>query len=186
MKKLLFLSASIALFSCSQPTVETSYFANEIKDLDHAYSTMDSNYQLFASANLDTLVELRDLANKKYGTIKKTYQSEIIDTTFEKIMLIARGQLVKKIVNIEENSSKIKNEYTYTSEQYKALRENLIHEKLEKDESLIFYSEEKNALILLNAEIVNFNESIHNTISHSEVILPQMDSIIEVHGTKPE
>ena len=93
---------------------------------------------------------------------------------------------MKKLRVVNKNSSSIEKEFAYSTEQYKALRENLIHEKLEKDASLIFYSEEKNALILLNAEIVNFNESINNTISLSETLFPQLDSIIEVHATKSE
>ncbi len=184
MKAIYFFLPVLVVLSCSQPTASSSFFKKEIADLDETYSTMDSSYALYKTVNVDTLTLIHDSANEKYGRIKSTYQSDVIDTTFEKIMLIARGQLVKKLAKIKENSSKIENEYSYSTEQYKDLRENLIHEKLEKEESLIFYSEEKNALILLNAEIVNFNESIQNTISLASVILPQLDSIIEVHAPK--
>ncbi len=182
MKYILFFSVILALFSCNQPTASSSLYSDEIKDLDHTFATMDSNYKEFSNANIDTLQKIRELASSKYEVIKRTYESDYIDTTFEKIMLIARGQFVKKLSSIEEKSNAINKEYSYSKEQIKSLRENLIHEKLDKNESLIYYSEEKNALILLNAEIVNFNESIKNTISLSGVILPQLDSIIEVHA----
>jgi hypothetical protein len=186
MKKILFITLSLALFSCTEPTAETSFFSKEIKGLDKTYRTVDSNYQVFKLANIDTLVSIRESASNRYDSIRKVYESDFIDTTFEKIMLITRGQLVKKLRVVNKNSSSIEKEFAYSTEQYKALRENLIHEKLEKEASLIFYSEEKNALILLNAEIVNFNESINNTISLSETLFPQLDSIIEVHATKSE
>jgi len=186
MKSLFYFFLALTLFSCSQPTASNSLYKKEIVDLDQTFATMDSNYQLFESAKVDTLKLIRDSANKKYNRIKSVYQSDFIDTKFEEIMLIARGQLVKKLAKIEGNSSKIENEYSYSTKQYRNLRENLIHETLEKEESLIFFSEEKNALILLNAEIVNFNESIQNTLSIATTILPQLDSIIDVHEPKPE
>lgn len=186
MRIFILLITSIALFSCSQPTASNSLYSDEIADLDKTFATMDSNYSIYQETNIDTLSIWKEEVNKKYNTIKSIYQSDFIDTTFEKIMLIARGQFVKKLSGISKNSGKIEKEYAYSSEQFKTLRENLIHEKLDKKESLIYYSEEKNALILLNAEIVNFNESIKETMSYSGIIIPQLDSIIEVHATKPE
>lgn len=186
MRIYILLITSIALFNCSQPTASNSLYSDEIADLDKTFATMDSNYSIYKETNIDTLSIWKEEVNKKYNTIKSIYQSDFIDTTFEKIMLIARGQFVKKLSGISKNSSKIEKEYAYSSEQFKTLRENLIHEKLDKKESLIYYSEEKNALILLNAEIVNFNESIKETMSYSGIIIPQLDSIIEVHATKPE
>lgn len=186
MKNILYIFAIFAIFACEPPTASNSDFAEEITQLDNAYSVVDSNYTVFQNNNLDTLSGLRSKVNERYNKIKETYTYEGIDTSYEKLMLIARGQFTKKLANIGEISSRIIKEYTYSSEQYKSLRKNLIHENLEKEDALVYYHEEKNALVLLNAEIVNFNESVKNTVTLADEIIPQMDSIIKVYATTPE
>ncbi len=181
MKNTLFLIVLLSLFACAEKTAENSAYFDEIAQLDETYNTVDSNHNTFTNIDIDTMQYFRTIVTQKYKKAKEVYTTEFLDTNYEKIMLIARGQFTKKLSKIAENSEKIKKEYKYSTNQYKTLRENLIHENGEEEKLLTYYNEEKQALIILNAEIVNFNEDLSNTISLAGVIIPQLDSIIEVH-----
>ena len=186
MKKLIpiLLISMVVLYSCTEKTAENSFFSKEISELDDTYKVVDSNYSSFLNMDVDTMIHFRNLVTEKYKKIKEVYRAESVDTSFEKIMLIARGQFTKKLGKIGENSKKIEEEYKKSTKQYSTLRENLVHENIEENKALTYFNEEKQALILLNAEIVNFNQDLSNTIYLAGVIIPQLDSIIEVHNEK--
>jgi hypothetical protein len=185
MKNIILILAAISLVACADKTSENSAFSNQILQLDATYDTVDSNYRVFLSTDMDTMNHFRKIVNEKYATIKNIYTTDAIDTNYEKIMLIARGQFTKKLEKIGERSENIKKEFEKSTLQYRTLRENLIYETIEEEKSLIFFAEENQALIILNSEIVSFNEDLSFTISLAGVIIPQLDSIINVHE-KPE
>lgn len=175
---------SIFLLSCFQKTAENSLYSKEIADLKSSFITVDSNYRNFSTVNLDTLSSLKKIVDAKYKKIKQVYTGTKIDFNYDRIMLIARGQFTKKIPKLSIKKDEIEKEFELTAENYDVLSKNLITENLDKEKSMLYFYEEKNAQMILNAEIINFIEEANNTIALSAVIIPQMDSIIKVHDNQ--
>ena len=178
------LFISLLLFSCFQKTEKNSRYSEEIAELKRTFISVDSNYKEFQKLNLDSLSSLKRIVDAKYEKIKTIHQADKVDNNYDVIMLTARGQFTKKIPLVVKKKKEIEAEFELSAKNYDALSKNLITENLDENKSMLYYYEEKNALMLLNAEILNFIEETNNTLTLSTVIVPQMDSIIKVYDNQ--
>ncbi len=178
---LLLLSLVILVFSCTTKTEENSKHASYISDLKRFQVEVDSVKEEFSKINIDSVVAIRKSADTKYGAVKKVYQTDKIDTKFEKIMLLVRGQLLKKLRTVESDFMRLNNDYSLSKKKYLDLKEDLINESWDDEKAKIFFNEERNAQILLNGEMSGFITNVNSSMELAPKLIFQIDSIIAEH-----
>lgn len=181
MKHLFLFSLLLFFFSCAEKTEKTSKYAEYIAELNRFDNKIDSAYAKFKQFELDSLVAIRKNSDSKYKQIKEAYQTDSIDPKYEVIMLLVRGQLVKKLKTVESDFLRISSEYDYTKKQVRDLKENLIHETLDHEKATIFYKEERNAQIILNGELSAYVETVSSSSAQYPILTAKMDSILAIH-----
>ena len=178
---LLLLSLVILVFSCTTKTEENSKYAGYISDLKRFQVEVDSVKEEFSKINIDSVVAIRKSADTKYGAVKKVYQTDKIDTKYEKIMLLVRGQLVKKLRTVESDFMRLNNDYSLSKKKYLDLKEDLINESWDDEKAKIYFNEERNAQILLNGEMSGFISNVNSSMELAPKLNFQIDSIIAEH-----
>jgi hypothetical protein len=178
---LILLSLVILVFSCTTKTEENSKYAGYISDLKRFQAEVDSVKEEFSKINIDSVVAIRKSADTKYGAVKKVYQTDKIDTKYEKIMLLVRGQLVKKLRTVESDFMRLNNDYSLSKKKYLDLKEDLINESWDDEKAKIYFNEERNAQILLNGEMSGFISNVNSSMELAPKLNFQIDSIIAEH-----
>ncbi len=182
MKKIiLFLSAILLIFSCKNYTEENSKYASYISDLKRFQAEVDSVQNEFSKTEIDSVISMRNSADAKYKAVKKVYETDKIDLEYEKIMLLVRGQLVKKLKTVESDYLRLEKDYEFSKEKYLDLKEDLINEVWDEEKAKIFFNEERNAQILLNGEMSGFLNNVNSSMEIAPRLNFQIDSIIAVH-----
>ncbi len=181
MKQLFILITAVLLFSCTEKTEQTSKYKTYISEINELNNSLDSNYRIFSEINTDSLKSIMNTANEKHAKAKEVYKSDTIDSRFEEIMLTARGGVYKKMKQYLVDHGKVNDEYEYTSNQVKTLKQNLIHEKLSEEDASTFTQQEKNSMLLLNGKISELKSISDHTFNSFGKLFFQLDSIIEFH-----
>ncbi|MEN8928438.1 MAG: hypothetical protein ABF242_03320 [Flavobacteriales bacterium] len=183
MKNLLYFTVGLALLSCVEKTEKNSVYAPQISEINRLNISLDSSYSIVSNFDQKALKLIKNKASQKLDSIKTVYTRDTIDPKFEEIALKARGGLFKTIRNFLTDISAVDNEYEFCKKQTETLKQNLIHETVNKDEALQYTQAEKNALILLKGEIDKQISAIELVLEMNGPLFEQMDSIIDYHAT---
>lgn len=178
---ILFICSVALIFACSPKTEETSKYADYISELKRFQVEIDSLHQAFKGINVEEAVTMSQTADEKYNRVKQVYEAKEIDLEYEKIMLLTRGQLIKKLRTVKSDQKRISGDYELCKKKYLDLKEDLINEAWEDDKATIFFNEERNAQIILNAELTSFVSNVSSSLEIAPKLYSQLDSIIAVH-----
>lgn len=172
------LIALLFLASCTEKNIENSRYKDYVVTLNDHMKLVDSAYTIFNAINHDDLLKIQQSAVAKYKLAKKSIKFDALDLFYETNMNIYKSIFVKELNNIEEKTANIKREYEYSKSQIEALIPNLIKENFIEDSAAIYFNSEKEALFILEKELLDYNSKANNAFNIKDSLDNNLDSLI--------
>lgn len=184
MKFFLFTCLVALLFSCKEPTADNSVYKNDIIKLDSNFNALDSSFSFYQTIDKEQLHIIAKKGAEKFKESRAKYVTDTLIIPFDYALAVYKGNFVKGLKNIKRTEAQIEKDFSYNKTQYKAFRENLIHETLKTDTAALFLTQEIDGYNKLNEKIKKYNSKAINALNLYDSLTIELDSIVNLYGSK--